>query len=112
MIRHSASVAPVSWLTIVGRAVRGGLRLLHAFTTALAHRREVRYLAELDDRALKDIGLLRSDIDGALSEPLFRNPSVLLVRSAERRARIEPISVESKYVRPVVPLVTKATCGA
>ena len=38
---------------------------------ALGHRREVRHLAELDDRMLKDIGLLRSDVDGALAEPLY-----------------------------------------
>ena len=65
MTRHSASVAPISWLTIVGRAVRGGLRPLHAFRTALAHRREVRCLAELDDRALKDIGMPADGLERA-----------------------------------------------
>jgi uncharacterized protein YjiS (DUF1127 family) len=112
MIRHPASVAHSSWLAIVGRAVREALRKVAAFRTALAHRREVRQLAELDDWMLKDIGLVRGDVDGALSEPLFRNPSVLLVRSLERQARTQPIAVKHKAARPVVPVVTKGACCA
>ncbi len=38
---------------------------------ALRNRREVMRLTDLDDRALKDIGLLRADVEGALLEPFY-----------------------------------------
>lgn len=70
------------------RLVEAGLRALRHLARALAHRRQVMQLSELDDRALKDIGLLRSDVAGALAEPFHKDPStVLLVRRVERRAR-------------------------
>jgi hypothetical protein len=72
--------------------------------TAFEHRREVMHLAELDERILKDIGLSRSDVDGALSEPLFRNPSLLLVRSTERLSKAQAISADHRPLRPTVPL--------
>ena len=56
------------------------------FARALRHRREVMRLAELDDRTLKDIGLLRSDVAGALGEPYATDPSrILVIRRHERR---------------------------
>jgi hypothetical protein len=79
--------------------------------TALEHRREVKHLAELDERILKDIGLSRSDVDGALSEPLFRNPPLLLVRSAERRIRTQAMAGQRKVARPTVPLRKPASCA-
>ena len=55
------------------------------------NRREVQLLTELDDRTLKDIGLLRSDVEGALLEPLHKDPSrILSVRREERRGRPRP----------------------
>jgi uncharacterized protein YjiS (DUF1127 family) len=83
-------------------------RSLVALTKALRHRREIKHLAEFDDRMLKDIGLTRSDVSSALSEPLTRNPSWVLVRSAERHSRREKVDHSAKPVRPVVPFVTPA----
>ena len=61
---------------------------------ALLHRREIMRLGELDERGLKDIGLVRSDIDGALATSWLTDPSkILAARSdasaglAERRRR-------------------------
>jgi len=81
-------------------------RALTNLFVALKHRREVRHLAELDDRMLADIGLTRSDVTGALGEPLTRNPSWVLVRNVKRHSRAERPDYSVKPVRPVVPMVT------
>jgi uncharacterized protein YjiS (DUF1127 family) len=48
----------------------------------LKNRREVARLSDLDDRALKDIGLIRSDVQAALAVPLFSDPSHHLMEVA------------------------------
>jgi len=68
---------------------------------ALRNRREVMRLTDLDDRALKDIGLLRADVEGALLEPLHKDPSkVLSVRRPEPRPRPRPIGVNEPRLAP------------
>jgi uncharacterized protein YjiS (DUF1127 family) len=91
-------------ITALGQFVRS----LAGLSRALRHRCEIRHLAEFDDRMLKDIGLTRSDVSCALSEPLLRNPSWVLVRSAQRHSRGERPDRSIKPVRPVVPIVTQA----
>jgi uncharacterized protein YjiS (DUF1127 family) len=84
------------------------VRSLAGLAKALRHRGEVKHLAEFDERMLKDIGLTRSDVSSALSEPLLRNPSWVLVRSVERYSRGERQVRSIRSVRPVVPMVTRA----
>jgi uncharacterized protein YjiS (DUF1127 family) len=55
------------------------VRALKRMTTALKNRQEVRMLSQLDDRALKDIGLMRTDVQAALSSPLHLDPSLHLI---------------------------------
>ena len=86
-------------------ALKQFTRSLVALTQALKHRREVKHLAEFDDRMLKDIGLTRSDVSGALAEPFTRNPSWVLVRSAERHSRAERPDHSARQARPAVPMV-------
>lgn len=63
--------------------------LLHGLATALRHRRDATMLAGLDDHMLKDIGLTRGDVRDAVSEPLWRDPTAILVRRvSERRAGV------------------------
>jgi uncharacterized protein YjiS (DUF1127 family) len=58
------------------------------FAHAIGHRRNVQAMLEMDERALKDIGLTRNDVLGALGAPLAQDPSrILHLRSIERRAR-------------------------
>jgi uncharacterized protein YjiS (DUF1127 family) len=70
----------------VSRATLGNL---HRITSAalvragklvrtLRNRHEVRKPAELDERSLKDIGLTRSDVQGALAASLLSDPSLVL----------------------------------
>jgi uncharacterized protein YjiS (DUF1127 family) len=51
----------------------------------LRHRRDLEFLAELDDRMLKDIGLNRSDLRFALSEPFWRDPGAALIARVGQR---------------------------
>jgi uncharacterized protein YjiS (DUF1127 family) len=84
------------------------VRSVADLSKALRHRREIKHLAEFDDRMLKDIGLTRSDVSSALLEPLTRNPSWVLIRGAERHSRSEKVDHSARPARPVVPLVTQA----
>lgn len=98
-----------SAMAFPGMAALGSfVRSLSNLAQALKHRGEIRHLAEFDDRMLKDIGLTRSDVSSALSEPLLRNPSRTLVRSAARHSRGERLDRSTRPVRPVVPMVTQA----
>ena len=83
---------------------RASLALLmqaKAFVRAVRHRRDVMRLADLDDRTLKDIGLVRSDIAGALDQPLGTDPSkILSVRRQEHRARPRLVLASAPAVTP------------
>jgi len=86
---------------------KGVARVLINLFRALKHRREIIQLADFDDHMLKDIGLTRSDVEGALAEPLVHNPSLVLVRCAERHSRAERLVSPVLKARPVVPVVTR-----
>ena len=59
-----------------------------SFVKAQLHRREVMRLGELDERGLKDIGLVRSDLDGALSVSWLSDPSVVLAERSSARSGV------------------------
>lgn len=70
---------------------------LVALVRVVAHRRDVRTLLELDERSLRDIGLSRSDVIGALDQPFGVDPSVILtVRSVEQRSRLRRAEMASR----------------
>jgi uncharacterized protein YjiS (DUF1127 family) len=68
---RSGALGSTFTLALAGVAVRA----VRLFAAALKNRSQVRSLHELDDRALKDIGLVRSDIVSALDQPLYLDPS-------------------------------------
>ncbi len=75
------------------KVLRAAGAAIRRVVTAWSNRRDVRLLAEMDDRSLKDIGLVRTDVYGALDAPFHRDPSTLLViRSTERRAMAHEIA--------------------
>jgi uncharacterized protein YjiS (DUF1127 family) len=76
---------------LVGRTILSFAEAAWAGIKTLAkyfeHRRDAAILARLDDRMLADIGLTRSDLRDALSQPPWRDPTAVLVtRAGERRA--------------------------
>lgn len=104
MSRYTLSTMTFSIMAAVGQFTRSLIGLVKV----LRHRREIRGLEEFDDRMLRDIGLTRGDVAGALSEPLIRNPSWVLVRVAERHSRAARPDQSARQIRPVVPIVTPA----
>jgi uncharacterized protein YjiS (DUF1127 family) len=68
---------------IVAAAVRLARRLVGAWR----HRHDAAVLAALDDHMLADIGLSRTDLNDALSEPLWRDPTAVLARRHGERRR-------------------------
>jgi uncharacterized protein YjiS (DUF1127 family) len=69
---------------------------------ALVHRREVLRLSELDERGLKDIGLVRSDIDGALATSWLADPSSVLQARSDQQQSAAASRREAGVRRPVV----------
>ncbi|OYW68589.1 MAG: hypothetical protein B7Z40_02460 [Bosea sp. 12-68-7] len=92
------------------RVVTLTFKPVNAIVKALIHRREVMRLGELDERALKDIGLVRSDLDGALSVSWLSDPSLILAeRSSARHGvaslRRQAALQQAERVAPSQPVV-------
>src|SRR5262245_7202077 len=61
------------------------------YVRAYLNRRDIQTLAGFDDRMLADIGLTKSDVRDAIAEPLWRDPTTILVgRVRERRLARHP----------------------
>ena len=74
----------VSFFALLG-FILGAAKRAMSLARGLRNRRQISRLAELGDRELKDIGLTRSDVLGALSVPLYRDPSRTLTCVAAGR---------------------------
>jgi uncharacterized protein YjiS (DUF1127 family) len=71
---------------------------------ALKHRHSAQMLAGLDDYMLKDIGLTRSDLRDAYSEPLWRDPTAVLAeRAGERRTHRRRTAFGLMSAPPIAP---------
>ena len=79
IILSSILPALVTAVSAVRRAVRTISMRVTSAMRAIANRREITQLTHLDDHALKDIGLTRSDVRGALEVSLFDDPSSVLM---------------------------------
>lgn len=58
----------------IGRAAATLMHVVRRIALAIAHRRTLTRLDELDDRMLADIGLRRSDLEIARCVPLYQDP--------------------------------------
>lgn len=83
-ITAASFASPLSVATAATRMVAVALRRVWG---ALANRRAVHGLREYDARMLKDIGLIPSDVDAALSCSLADDPSAHLASVAAGRWR-------------------------
>ncbi len=62
-------------------ALRAVFAKVSGIAIAIKNRREINQLAGADAAILRDLGITPSDIDGALSQPLWRDPSAHLVEA-------------------------------
>lgn len=83
-----------------------GLRKLNDFSEARRNRRAIHRLADHDERMLKDIGLSRSEVVGALAVSFDEDPSALLRRECGVGSfdKPRPKSPQSA-TRPKLPIV-------
>ena len=73
----------VAWMVnSVAGYVANGLRSL---LQTIKNRRDATILAGMDEHMLADIGLTRGDVRDAFSEPVWRDPTAVLVSRAHER---------------------------
>ena len=75
---------------------------------AIERRRAAQALARFDDRMLADIGLTRGDLNDALAEPLWRDPTSVLARRHCERRKARRAAATALIKRPSPPLVPGA----
>jgi uncharacterized protein YjiS (DUF1127 family) len=82
----TTSAVSIPFGHVLAIAATVGARLCRRIVGAWRHRRDAAVLAGLDDHMLADLGLTRADLNDALSEPLWRDPTTVLARrQGERR---------------------------
>jgi uncharacterized protein YjiS (DUF1127 family) len=98
-------------------AVTGSLVVrARQFALLVKNRRDATMLAGLDDRMLADIGLTRGDLRDAYSEPVWSDPTAILVsRAHERRIYRRRASIgiaEKVFDSPsIIPTAQGQTLG-
>jgi uncharacterized protein YjiS (DUF1127 family) len=66
-----------------------------AVLQTIKNRRDATILAGMDEHMLADIGLTRGDVRDAFSEPVWRDPTAILVsRAHERRTNRRRVKIE------------------
>lgn len=77
---------------------------LKQFARVRRHRRDAALLAGLDHRMLADIGITRSDVRDAFSEPFWNDPTELLhERAHERRVNRPAVRVQHQLRAELEP---------
>jgi uncharacterized protein YjiS (DUF1127 family) len=102
MLLMTFATKSLSSVSVVAtRVAARGFTPIVALVKALIHRREVLRLGELDERGLKDIGLVRSDLDGALAVSWLSDPSVILAERSSTRSGVAAKRREAGLQQPV-----------
>ncbi len=106
---HASAAELLAWARrLAGSAASRAAEVHRTFRS----RREMRMLAGFDDRMLADIGLNRSDVRDAVAEPLWRDPTRVLVRRARERRLARPATHPSPACFETPPIVPAETGGA
>jgi uncharacterized protein YjiS (DUF1127 family) len=92
---------------------------LRALVQTVKNRRDAAMLTGLDDRMLADIGLTRGDLRDAYSEPVWRDPTTVLVsRAQERRVNrrraatgLSTRAFEAPSIVPTLPKHVSVNCA-
>lgn len=103
LIMTFATKSFTSIATGVTRVAAQGIAAVLSFPRALINRREILRLTELDERGLKDIGLLRGDVEGALATSWLRDPSAVLAARAGSAADVASIRRAEAELKSEVP---------
>jgi uncharacterized protein YjiS (DUF1127 family) len=88
MTTLTTSALPVAFAQAFAGFASAAARLARRVVAAWRHRGDLAMLASFDERMLRDIGLTRSDLNDALSEPLWRDPTAVLVRRQRERRSV------------------------
>lgn len=97
------------------------VKAVAALRVAMENRRQARQLLDWDHRALKDIGLTRSDVRGALSLPFNDDPTQhlsLIAAGRDNHARsgvsgrpmVSPLGTAGKDRSDILPSVGPVAC--
>jgi uncharacterized protein YjiS (DUF1127 family) len=78
---HVMAIVPGFLTALLLSAVKGVVQI----RTAMSNRRAAKELLNWDARSLKDIGLTRGDVRGALAESVVSDPTVSLSLIAAKR---------------------------
>ena len=106
MSTSTLPLRPLAGLTQLIRLATAGVLRVAGFVRGFRHRGDMAMLARLDDRMLADVGLTRGDVRDAAAEPLWRDPTAVLVkRSRERRRAWSYVPVGEDWLKspPTVP---------
>jgi uncharacterized protein YjiS (DUF1127 family) len=88
MTTLTTSVVPVPFARALAGFAAAATRLGNRVVAAWRHRGDVTMLASFDERMLRDIGLTRGDLNDALAEPMWRDPTAVLVRRQRERRTV------------------------
>ena len=87
MTTHTLPLTAPSAFARISRLAGAAVLRVVEIARAYRNRRDMQLLSGFDDRMLRDIGLTRGDLCDAVAEPLWRDPTTVLVtRLRERRA--------------------------
>ena len=86
-------------------AVAGLVSAIRKVGQFVKNRHDASLLAEMDDRMLADIGLTRSDVRDAVSEPIWSDPTAILASRAQERRKHRAQATVTLTAPPLVPYV-------
>ena len=115
MTFYSDTQTPSQFARLVNAVAGIVVIRIRALAQTVKNRRDAAVLAGLDEHMLADIGLTRGDVRDAFSEPVWRDPTNLLVsRAHERRINRRRVGLglaEKSFDAPSIVPTAKEPAG-